>query len=92
MHSAYLKDKELLKVNRGVRAYKRHTRLPLSQQQYEESLLNLIVEGTLPISIVSLDAFRRYTNGIFFISMHIAMEYRVIIFICSIHRNYNRGQ
>ncbi|XP_055307622.1 uncharacterized protein LOC129571796, partial [Sitodiplosis mosellana] len=60
-HLEYLNKKNEKKLpKRKVHCSK----LPLSQSQYEDALLNLIVQGMLPTSIVSLDAFKRYTHEI----------------------------
>lgn len=37
--------------------------LPLSQEKYENVLVDSIIDGMLPMSIVSLEAFKRYTHG-----------------------------
>lgn len=62
VHSNYLKEKEESKCGRA-RRNKTAAGLPLSQQQFEQVLINLIVDGMLPISIVSLNAFKSYTHG-----------------------------
>lgn len=59
----YLKEKKenLKSTNRGRKTTVGN--LPLSQEKYENVLVDLIIDGMLPMSIVSLDAFKRYTHG-----------------------------
>lgn len=40
--------------------------LKLTQKEFEDTLVDLIVEGMLPVSFVKLPAFNRYTQSNFF--------------------------
>lgn len=41
--------------------------LKISQQRYEDALVDLIADGMLPLSFVTLPAFKAYTNRKFFL-------------------------
>lgn len=48
---------------RGNKRAKQIGFLPLSQEQFEFALAQLIVYAMLPLSFVAMDAFKNYTNS-----------------------------
>lgn len=58
--------REKLTNIRSHRRKRNGTNLPISQKEYEDVLIDFIIDGMLPLSIVSLDAFKRYTHSKFF--------------------------
>lgn len=64
-YDEYIENKKNMKPSKRKRRKIANTAdLPLSQTAFEQLLVELIIDGMLPISIVSLEAFKRYTNGI----------------------------
>lgn len=61
-HKAYFEEKIKAKSSRSKRK-KKVAGLPLSQVEFEQLLVNLIIDGMLPISIVSLKAFKQLMHG-----------------------------
>lgn len=60
MYEEYVTKK---KRQSHTRKRRKNTNLPLSQADFEQLVVDSIIDGMWPISIVSLDAFKQYTNG-----------------------------
>lgn len=63
IYANYLQEKKANLKPTYRRRKCRAGNLPLTQEKYENVLVDLIIDGMLPMSIVSLEAFKRYTHG-----------------------------
>lgn len=60
--SSIMKKQKNVQNRRLKHRSQKNVGLKLNQEQYDAALINLIIEGMLPLSFVSLDAFRKYTH------------------------------
>lgn len=61
-YEKYLEEKKEATIS-CTTTKKIRTGLPLSQEEYEATLLNLVVQGMLPLSLVTSDEFIEYTHS-----------------------------